>query len=418
MLYKNLAFMLGIVLFPLCLFSQPAELTSSLIFPFKTSEALMVKKLKENKVTFVPEDWENVCYAVKSHNNRLETQIRKLDISIDEIYHQLKQLYALNNLDNIRQYLEELETVKSSIAEVAEKQLQQVGFRGVYLVVVENYSIFDDDSLQLERVRNAILPEAIATLNGTFIQSATAIQDNQVLYDAMKESVSGNMVLHLEEFSDRSFSSKDFVQIWQVEVFPLQTKPVNGEVMRTMNENKVKIIDLGNRGEASAELEGMKDKILKTKLEKFINSKLPQIQEDIKSYNQLSMQSENLLLQNVKDRFTAEDQKILFWQSEIARNMDYAKNLAKSIGAEYDSTDIDATLFSITEKLTEKLTELNREKTRIKSEELFTTQIDVSAQGGSPATILVKEALSKTQTVQQVYATIKGFWREISLSNG
>ncbi|MFN0204157.1 MAG: tetratricopeptide repeat protein [Bacteroidia bacterium] len=398
------------------LFAQKPDPESALKFPYNTTENTVAQKMRESGAIFNDADWKKVEDAVRRNNQTVESSIREIDTKMDELYRQMKQLQSASNVVELQNNLKALKDARAKMKETTEKQLQQVGFKGLYLVVVGGVSPYDTDTKNTEKVRSAVLPEAIATMNGTFIQSMTELRDLQVEYDEIKEKISGSMTLGQTEYEDRSFSAGYFVQIRQVEVFPLQQKIQEGGDAGSSTQN-VKVFDLLNNPNIASQLAYISDASLRAKIEAQLNERVPGLSSELSTFNQTSTRNEKNIIEDAKEKLAEQDRKIKAAQEEITQNMENAKKIITSTGATFDANNLVNCIADAKKRIQSKLETLKNDKFNAKANELIITPFDVSAQGGDPASSLAKEALSKISVVNNAHSQLKGFVREITVTN-
>lgn len=398
-------------------FAQSPTPESPLKFIFKTSAETVQGKITEQRKTYSLTDWTAVEASVRKNNSNVEAQIQEIDLKAQTIYTQLKKLQAANNIIELQANLDALKEARKKILATTEQQLQSINFRCLFIGICSQIDPFAAEKDHLQKIREAIAPDAISTMNGAFIESITELKDYKVEYDYIREKVSGSMEPEGSEYEDRNFSEGYFLQIRQEKIYPLMQK-VNNIGLGTARPANVKVIDLVNNTGYATELNYITDAALRQRVMSFIDDKRMTLVADIERYNNNMRQQEKIIAQEAKDKLDEQDAKIKAAEKELATNTENAKNILKEIGVNFNINNLKGCLGEAEKILIGKLATFNNEKSLAKSNELIAQVFDVAAQSGLPAQDLAQNAVTKVGVINQANSQVKGFLREVAMKNG
>lgn len=398
-------------------FAQSPTPESPLKFLFKTSAETVQGKITEQRKTYSLTDWTAVEASVRKNNSSVEAQIQEIDLKAQTIYTQLKKLQAANNIIELQANLDALKDARKKILSTTEQQLQSINFRCLFIGICSQIDPFAAEKDHLQKIREAIAPDAISTLNGAFIESITELKDYKVEYDFIREKVSGSMEPEGSEYEDRNFSEGYFLQIRQEKVYPLMQK-VNNIGLGTARPANVKVIDLVNNTGYATELNYITDAALRQRVMSFIEDKRTTLVADIERYNNNMREQEKIIAKEAKEKLDEQDAKIKAAEKELVTNTENAKNILKEIGVNFNINNLKGCLGEAEKILTGKLATFNNEKSLAKSNELIAQVFDVAAQSGLPAQDLAQNAVTKVGVINQANSQVKGFLREVTMKNG
>lgn len=394
---------------------------SPLKFAYPQTLADLEQEIAAKKYRLTPEEWSVLESNLKQQQTQLATKLMDFDMQLSEVTHQLQALENVADITKIEALLLQRKNTRANILEMQEKLLRQIPLKGLYLVfmpVEDSYAYLD--SLQ-KKAELTILPDAIKTLNGTFIHSITTLENQQVLADKLKEQVSGSMEMGNKlcgECESKRFDSKMnyYYKICEVNVYPLQKNPLiigEGTVNAT---GEVQVVDLLHQEDYEKTLQGISSKTVKSKLLDLIKTYLPKHKNSIQEYNVAALNLQRKMIVHLAEELQSLDEKIAASEQRKAKTLAKLDSLAKNLGVALDVNRPQTCINDARTVLKSRFQEILTQKIALKNTELVYETVKVG--GEKPSSDIAKGVFEHLPIWEERYEKLTDFQQEIEIQEG
>ncbi|MFN0203987.1 MAG: tetratricopeptide repeat protein [Bacteroidia bacterium] len=410
--------LLIIQIFLFSAFGQNLKPESPLFFTYPVSQADLEKQISAKRYTLKTDEWNVLESNLKQQQTELATQLMGFDMQLMGLTHQLQVLENLADIGKIDSLLLQRKNTRAKILEMQGKTLQQIPLKGLYLVFMPVEDVYTDIDLFQKATEATILPEAIKTWNGTFIQSLVEIQDNQVLSDQMKEQVSGTMEMGNKlcgECESKRFDNglNYYYKICEVNVYPLQKKGEIDSLEKGAPIQNIQLVDLVNESDYEKEIEEISSKTVKNKLLSLLKTYLPKHKQAITEFNKTALLLQKQMLLNLSQELQRIDEKIAASQKRKEMTIMQLDSIAKTLNLPFDPTQAQTFITKAKDALKQQHQAISAQKFALKNTELIYETVKVG--GEHPNLDIAQGVFEHLPIWEERYAKLTDFQQEIAI---
>jgi len=178
------------------------------------------RNIATSRKLFTPIDIEELKIQIKKNNNAVDNQIALIKNQMTSVYMDKQELLRLVDIKKMEEQIALKQKSREEIKAQIQKDLANVVYYGLYLVVLNDIEPYTSKAQALEQAEKLLAPIAIEDLNGVFVSGLTVVQDNKLLFDQIKATISGEMGIEYK-YIDRIIANRTkFLYLVKVNVAP------------------------------------------------------------------------------------------------------------------------------------------------------------------------------------------------------
>jgi len=224
-------------------FSQYFEPTSPLQFEkINIEKSTISRKIAATKILFTISDIDELKLQIRKNNNAVDNKISVIKNQLTNVFMDKQELLKLVDIKKMEEQITVKEKSRGEIKGQIQQDLANIVYQGLYLVLLNDVDPFASKEQLSAQAEKLLAPQAIEDLNGVFISSLTEVQDNKLLFDQIKATISGEMGIEKQFISKTIANRTKFLYLAKINVAPLKkalaaTKPAASSVVKHLLVN-------------------------------------------------------------------------------------------------------------------------------------------------------------------------------------
>ena len=376
------------------IFSQNCTLSNSYVIDkANMNHDAITKKVQENiNTTFTNDFVDKLKAQVNSCQTEVATELNELDRKFSYYSGVKKKFFNFNNFDQQDSTLKALQLSRNETEKNINKNIPQLTYEGLYLVVLKNTSSSTNDTVYANRAKHLLAPVAINNLIATFSKNETAISNYPKFKDIIKSYCSGTFTTDKILLSNKMNVGKDFVYLTVVKLNPQKPDAAYKQNEKTCASSGSDYIVINALSQDYTSL--LSSYNLNAEALKEIKSKINKVVTDnISKQNETANSSTNAVITDLQKNLADQDLKIAQQKVIIETNSTSLKDLINKETPEVTFSDINKnqSLKNAIAAVDKRMFEINLKKKAAKEKELKIISTSVT-------TPLSEEAINKMAT--------------------
>ncbi|MBN1349803.1 SUMF1/EgtB/PvdO family nonheme iron enzyme [candidate division KSB1 bacterium] len=412
---KKIVYLFLSFLFSIPLYSQIYQPTSPLVFDKSSiQKSAISQKIKTARFFCTSLDIDELKIQITRNNIEMENQIAILKNKMTNIYMDKQELLKLVDIKKMQEQI----TVKQQSRKDIEQQIQQdlasIAFQGLYLVLLNDIDILASKEKLSDQAEKLLVPTAIEDLNGVFISSLTVIEDNRLLTDRIKATISGEMTVEKQYIAKAIDNRTKFLYLIKVNVAPLK---------KSLAATK----DYAEKTSAHLVVNLLSDYNYKTKLQsagvsadeiKSIEFEANSAKAVIDAANSTSSRRQQQIIRNGFANLVKIDTDIEQLKTNLANRSSFLKKtIQEKTTVVYDANNIEASINKALRYFDNQVEQLKNQLIAAKEKELIARYTANVTAEGNPADDIAKTAFDVYTLIKQSYSKVEQFIRETEVVN-
>jgi len=344
----------------------------------------------------------------------VDNQIAIIKNQMTGMFMDKQELLKLVDIKKMEEQITVKEKSRNDIQGQIQQDLANIVYYGLYGVVLNDIDPFAPKEQLLEQAEKLLAPIAIEDLNGVFVSSLTVVQDNKLLLDQIKATISGQMGIEKQYISRTIANRTKFLYLVKVNVAPLKkaiaaTMPYTASATRHLTLNFLSDYDYQTR----LRQEGIPDAEIKE-----IESEVSAAREVINSSNAMSTRRQQQIMGQGNANLNKVDEEIAELKNSLANRSRLLKQTIEGkTNVIYNAQDITGGINKALSYFDRKIKDLQDQMIAVKEKELIIKDmVNVTAEG-KPEEDIAKTAVDVSGQIRQSYSKVEQFIHETEVVN-
>lgn len=407
--------LIAILIIATSLFSQYYEPQNPLAFDKTAIEKSAIsRKIAATRTLFTTIDIDELKIQIKKNNNAVDNQIALIKNQMTGMFMDKQELLKLVDIKKMEEQIALKEKSRNDIKGQIQQDLANIVYYGLYGVVLNDIDPFASKEQLAEQAEKLLAPIAIEDLNGVFVSSLTVVQDNKLLLDQIKATISGQMGIEKQYLSRTIANRTKFLCLVKVNVAPLKkalaaTTPYTISATRHLTLNFLSDYDYQTRLKQA----GIPDAEIKE-----IESEVSAAREVINSSNAMSTRRQQQIMGQGNANLNKVDEEIAELKNSLANRSRLLKQTIEGkTNVIYNAQDITGCINKALSYFDRKIKELQDQMIAVKEKELIIKDmVNVTAEG-KPEEDIAKTAVDVSGQIRQSYSKVEQFIHETEVAN-
>ncbi len=407
--------LLVVLIIATSLFSQYYEPQSLLVFDKTAIEKNTIsRKIAATRTLFTTIDLEELKIQIKKNNNAVDDRIALIKNQMTDVFMDKQELLKLVDIKKMEEQITLKEKSRNDIKAQIQQDLANIVYYGLYLVVLNDIDPFASKAQLSGQAEKLLAPIAIEDLNGVFISSLTVVQDNKLLFDQIKATISGEMGIEKQYISRAIANRTKFLYLVKVNVAPLKkaiaaTTPYAASATNHLTLNLLNDYDYQTR---------LKQADIGDAEIKEIESEVSAAREVINSSNAMSTRRQQQIMGQGNANLKKVDDEIAELKNSLANRSRLLKEtIEKKTDVLYNAQDITGCITKALSYFDRKVKGLQDQMIAVKEKELIVKDmVNVTAES-KPEEDIAKTAVDVSGQIRQSYSKVEQFIHETEVVN-
>ncbi|MDZ7400911.1 MAG: SUMF1/EgtB/PvdO family nonheme iron enzyme [candidate division KSB1 bacterium] len=412
---RYILILVAILIITTSLFSQYYEPLSPLVFDRTSIEKNAIsRKIAATRKLYTPIDIEELKIQIKKNNNAVDNQIALIKNQMTGVFMDKQELLKLVDIKKMEEQIALKEKSRSEIKAQIQQDLANIVYYGLYLVVLNDIDPFASKEQLSSQAEKLLAPIAIEDLNGVFVSSLTVVQDNKLLFDQIKATISGEMGIEKQYISRIIANRTKFLYLVKVNVAPLKKALAATTPYLPTGSNHVTVNFLTEYDfQARLKLAGIPEAEIKE-----IEAEVSSAREVVNSSNAMSTRRQQQIMAQGNANLKKVDDEIAELKNSLANRSRLLKETIEGkTDVIYNSQDIAGCINRALSYFDRKIKELQDQMIAAKEKELILKEmVNVTAEG-KPEEDIAKTAVDVCGQIKQSYSKVEQFIHETEVVN-
>ena len=375
----------------------------------------IIEKININAKWFTDSDTEKLKSDIKKNQNAIDNDISNIKRIISELVLTKQNLLKYYDIQKIKEQIREKTKSISQINDEIRKDLTNVSFKGLFLVIQKDINILDSKEKLSSFAEKLISPKAVVDLNGIFISSLSIVKDYKTTYDYIKSIINGQMSIYKKYIAKSLRKDKIFLYLAKVDVSPLKNSiELETEVKFVEDDENNLVVNLMNEKDYKRKLKafGVSNEIIS-----IIEEEILLVKNTILNENYVSQENQKKIIKKGNSNIIKLKSEITKLEANVIKRVDeYKKTVNEKTDIVFDENNFEGSLLKAINYFTKEIQMITNELLIIKEKELF-IQITRVISEGKPAEDIAKNTLSIIQQIQSSYGKIEQFYEALEVEN-
>ena len=404
------------LIFLTTLFSQIKSVNNNplVVNSSNLTENSIINKINSKSKWFSISDIENLKKDIHSHQNRIDDNISNIKRIISELVLLKQNLLKFSDIKKVKEQIVEKKRSKKKIEVEIKKDLTNVTYKGLFLVIQKNINILHSKEKLSSTSEKLMTSRVIEDLNGVFINSLSVIKDYKVTYDYIKSIIQGEMSVDKKYITKTLRKDKFFIYMAKVGVSPLKsnisTKSYN--YSQSSNDNLVINLNIEKNYEKKLIDYGISRAVINN-----IKDEISMVKHSIANENQVAQNNQKKIIEKGNSNLLKIDSEIQNLEEVVIyREKNLEQLITKKTQIDFDKRNPELSLKKALSFFTDEIDKITNELLLFKEKELIIQTTKVISEG-SPAKDIAKNTLSLVNQIKSSYGKIEQFLEETEVEN-